>query len=55
MTLDIEALSIRFEEQLRQVAVADSPFVTEAASHLIAAGGKRFRPQLVYLSSDFGG
>ena len=55
MTLDIEALSIRFEEQLRQVAVADSPFVTEAASHLIAAGGKRFRPQLVYLASGFGG
>ena len=55
MTLDIEALSIRFEEQLRQVAVADSPFVTEAASHLIAAGGKRFRPQLVYLASEFGG
>ena len=55
MTLDIEALSVRFEEQLRQVAVADSPFVTEAASHLIAAGGKRFRPQLVYLASEFGG
>ena len=55
MTLDIEALSIRFEEQLRQVAVADSPFVTEAASHLIAAGGKRFRPQLVYLASELGG
>ena len=55
LTLDIEVLSIRFEEQLRQVAVADSPFVTEAASHLIAAGGKRFRPQLVYLASGFGG
>lgn len=55
MTLDIEALTVRFEEQLRQVAVADSPFVTEAASHLIAAGGKRFRPHLVYLASEFGG
>ena len=55
MALDIEALSIRFEEQLRRVAVADSPFVTEAAGHLIAAGGKRFRPQLVYLASEFGG
>ena len=55
MILDIEALTVRFEEQLRQVAVADSPFVTEAASHLIAAGGKRFRPHLVYLASEFGG
>ena len=55
MALDIEALSVRFEEQLRRVAVADSPFVTEAAGHLIAAGGKRFRPQLVYLASEFGG
>ncbi len=54
MALDIDALSARFEEQLRQVAVADSPFVTEAASHLIMAGGKRFRPQLVYLASQFG-
>ena len=55
MALDIEALSVRFEEQLRRVAVADSPFVTEVAGHLIAAGGKRFRPQLVYLASEFGG
>ena len=55
MTLDTEALSARFEEQLRQVAVADSPFVTEAARHLIAAGGKRFRPHLVYLAAEFGG
>ena len=54
MALDIDSLSARFEEQLRQVAVADSPFVTEAASHLITAGGKRFRPQLVYLASQFG-
>ncbi|MDO5094320.1 MAG: polyprenyl synthetase family protein [Propionibacteriaceae bacterium] len=55
MALDIDFLSTRFEELLRQVAVADSPFVTEAASHLIMAGGKRFRPQLVYLASQFGG
>ena len=54
MALDIDFLSARFEELLRQVAVADSPFVTEAASHLIMAGGKRFRPQLVYLASQFG-
>ncbi|OYO15975.1 geranylgeranyl pyrophosphate synthase [Enemella evansiae] len=29
--------------------------VTEAAQHIIAAGGKRFRPLLVVLASQFGG
>ncbi|MDO5067063.1 MAG: polyprenyl synthetase family protein [Propionibacteriaceae bacterium] len=52
---DFGALSDRFEEELRRVAVADSPFVTETATHLIAAGGKRFRPMLVFLASQFGG
>ncbi|MDO5083290.1 polyprenyl synthetase family protein [Arachnia propionica] len=52
---EFEALSARFEEELRRVAVADSPFVTETATHLIAAGGKRFRPMLVFLASRFGG
>lgn len=51
---EFEALSARFEEELRRVAVADSPFVTETATHLIAAGGKRFRPMLVFLASRFG-
>lgn len=52
---EFEALSARFEEELRRVAVADSSFVTETATHLIAAGGKRFRPMLVFLASRFGG
>ncbi|MFN8195640.1 MAG: polyprenyl synthetase family protein [Nocardioidaceae bacterium] len=30
-------------------------FVTEAASHLMAAGGKRFRPLLVLLAAEAGG
>lgn len=44
-----------FEERLVDSAVASSPFVTEAARHIIAAGGKRFRPMLVFLASHFGG
>ncbi|MDU4678059.1 MAG: polyprenyl synthetase family protein, partial [Cutibacterium granulosum] len=31
-----------------------APFVTEAANHIISAGGKRFRPLLVTLCSQFG-
>ena len=52
---DLERLVERFEERLHEVAVADSPFVTEAATHIIAAGGKRFRPLLVFVASRFGG
>lgn len=42
------------EERLREAAVADTQFVTEAAQHIIDAGGKRFRPGLVVLSSLLG-
>lgn len=42
------------EDALVRAAVADSPFVTEAARHIIDAGGKRFRPLLVLLGSQFG-
>jgi heptaprenyl diphosphate synthase len=34
----------RVEIALRQAVVADDPFLTEVASHLIEAGGKRGRP-----------
>jgi heptaprenyl diphosphate synthase len=30
------------------------PFITEAAQHLVRAGGKRFRPLLVMLAAQFG-
>lgn len=52
---DLARLSERFEDRLRQVAIADSPFVTQAATHIIAAGGKRFRPLLVFVAASLGG
>jgi heptaprenyl diphosphate synthase len=42
------------EAALLRAAEADSDMVTEAAQHIIAAGGKRFRPLLVVLGSHFG-
>ncbi|GAB3819407.1 polyprenyl synthetase family protein [Tessaracoccus terricola] len=52
---ELTRLSERFEERLLEVAMADSDFVSEAATHIIAAGGKRFRPTLVFVCSRFGG
>jgi heptaprenyl diphosphate synthase len=42
------------EEALQKAVRADFDFLTEAASHLIEAGGKRFRPMLVLLAGYFG-
>ncbi len=42
------------ELALRRAAEADSALMTEAAQHVIAAGGKRFRPLLVVLGSHVG-
>ena len=42
------------EAALLRAAEADSEMVTEAAQHIIAAGGKRFRPLLVVLGSHIG-
>ena len=42
------------EASLEKAVRSDSDFVTEAASYLVAAGGKRFRPLLVLLSGYFG-
>ncbi len=43
------------EDALAEAAIAGNPFVTEAANHIIAAGGKRVRPLLVVLGAHFGG
>ena len=42
------------EKALAGHVVSRAPFVTEAASHLLAAGGKRFRPLLVLLAAECG-
>ncbi|MCD9200020.1 polyprenyl synthetase family protein [Aeromicrobium wangtongii] len=42
------------ESQLTAAVDSSSPFVAEAAAHLLNAGGKRFRPLLVMLSAEFG-
>lgn len=54
-------LADRLQERLLVVEAAlaghvqsRSAFVTEAASHLLAAGGKRFRPLLVLLAAEAG-
>jgi heptaprenyl diphosphate synthase len=44
----------RVEEALAGHVRSRAPFVTEAASHLMSAGGKRFRPLLVLLAAEAG-
>ena len=42
------------EATMEKSVRTDTDFVTETASYLVAAGGKRFRPMLVLLSGYFG-
>ena len=61
MPVTDEALARRLSDRMEEVEHALSvhvrsraPFVTSAASHLMEAGGKRFRPLLVLLAAEAG-
>jgi heptaprenyl diphosphate synthase len=56
-----DALAARLRERMTVVEAAlfehaqgRAPFVTEAARHLLSAGGRRFRPLLVLLAAEAG-
>ena len=51
----IEASLARVEVALREATVAEDPFLSEVASHLVQAGGKRLRPALVLASARASG
>ncbi|MGP3983958.1 polyprenyl synthetase family protein [Streptomyces sp. KR80] len=51
---DVQAGLTAVEEGLLEATKSDVPFITEAAQHLVRAGGKRFRPLLVMLAAQFG-
>ncbi|MBI1377013.1 MAG: polyprenyl synthetase family protein [Frankiales bacterium] len=42
------------EIALRKAVTSDYPFVTETSSHLVNAGGKRFRPLLALVAAQYG-
>lgn len=48
------AFLVEVERRLRHAAETADPYVTEASQHLLEAGGKRFRPMLVAVTSHFG-
>jgi len=54
VTGDASTWLARIEAKLLAITQADSPFVTEASHHILAAGGKRLRPLLVDLTSQIG-
>ena len=45
---------LRVETRLAEAVGSEHPFVREAAGHLMAAGGKRFRPMLALLAAQLG-
>jgi heptaprenyl diphosphate synthase len=51
---DIRAGLDEVEAALLAAVRSDYPFVTETSAHLINAGGKRFRPLLALVASQYG-
>ena len=51
---DVQAGLAAVEEGLLEATKSEVPFITQAAQHLVRAGGKRFRPLLVMLAARFG-
>jgi len=51
---DVAVRLAAVEDALRAATVSEYPLLTEASGHLIAAGGKRFRPLLTLLMSHYG-
>ena len=51
---DLTSRMAQVEEFLFNHAAGDFPFATQTSRHLISAGGKRFRPLLTLLSSNYG-
>ncbi|HEX2075658.1 MAG TPA: polyprenyl synthetase family protein [Geodermatophilus sp.] len=44
----------RVEAALQEAVGSEHPFVSQTAGHLVAAGGKRFRPMLALLAAQLG-
>jgi len=44
----------RVEVRLEEATIAENPFLTEIAQHLILAGGKRYRPLLAQVAAELG-
>ncbi|MFV2120291.1 polyprenyl synthetase family protein [Streptomyces sp. Act-28] len=51
---DVQTGLAAVEAGLFDATKSEVPFITEAAQHLVRAGGKRFRPLLVMLAAQFG-